>query len=220
MISESLWNYRIDEVNEYANEIDAADNDSENNEKITTRTYFEYKTKIRGGTRAYNNTLDKEVVVRIKYLNNFPRSLDFCLINCEVERDLPWSRKFLVSEIYKTLEAPANPAANTSTEHVPPTLTFDATFQIKSTKLYVPVVTLPINDHIKFLENLKRGFKGTVSWNKCKSEITMQPKNNSLDYMIDPTFRNRNRLFVISFKNDVNDPTRPSFDNTYQKKVL
>ena len=99
IISESLWNYRIDEVNDDANEIDAADNDSENNKKIKARTYFGYKTKIRGGKRAYNNTLDTEVVVPIKYLNNFPRSLDFCLINCEVELDLPWSRKSEIRNI-------------------------------------------------------------------------------------------------------------------------
>ena len=34
------------------------------------------------------------------------------------------------------------------------------------TKLYVPVVTLSVNDNIKFLENIKQGFKKTISWNK------------------------------------------------------
>ena len=29
-------------------------------------------------------------------------------------------------------------------------------------KLYIPVVTLPINDSIKFLENIKQGFKRTI----------------------------------------------------------
>ena len=70
---------------------------------------------------------------------------------------------------------------------------------IISTKLYVPVVTLSINDKIKFLENVKQGFK-RIFWNKYRSEITTQPKNNSLDYLIDPTFRNINRFFVLSFK--------------------
>ena len=37
---------------------------------------------------------------------------------------------------------------------------------ITSTKLYVPVVTLSINDNIKFLEKIKQGFKRTISWNK------------------------------------------------------
>ena len=55
---------------------------------------------------------------------------------------------------------------------------------IANTKLYAPVVTLSINDNIKFLENIKQGFKRTISWNKYSSEITIQPKNNNLDYLI------------------------------------
>ena len=38
-------------------------------------------------------------------------------------------------------------------------------FIITSTKLYVPVFTLSINGNIKFLENIKQGFKRTISWN-------------------------------------------------------
>ena len=68
---------------------------------------------------------------------------------------------------------------------------------IPSTKLYVPVVTLSINDNIKFLENIKQGFKRTIYWNKYRSEITTQTRNN-LDYLIDPTFRKINRLFFHS----------------------
>ena len=71
---------------------------------------------------------------------------------------------------------------------------------ITRTKLYVSVVTLSVNDNIKFLENIKQGFKRTVSWNKYRSEITAEPNNSNLDYLIDPTLRNINRLFVLSFK--------------------
>ena len=34
-----------------------------------------------------------------------------------------------------------------------------AAFQINDTKFYIPVVTLLINDNIKFVENVKQGFK-------------------------------------------------------------
>ena len=51
-----------------------------------------------------------------------------------------------------------------------------ATFQIYNTELYVPVVTLSINNNIKFLENIKQGFKRTISWNKFRSEISTQTK--------------------------------------------
>ena len=37
--------------------------------------------------------------------------------------------------------------------------------------------------------------------------------------MIDPTFRNINRLFILSFKNGDNDPTRGSFDKCYMPLV-
>ena len=42
-------------------------------------------------------------------------------------------------------------------------------------------------------------------------EVTTQPKNNNLDYMIDPRFRNINRLFVLLFKNGDDDPARNYF---------
>ena len=43
------------------------------------------------------------------------------------------------------------------------------------------------NDNMKVLENIKQGFKRTVFWNKNRSEITAQTKNNNLDYLTDPT---------------------------------
>ena len=52
---------------------------------------------------------------------------------------------------------------------------------------------------IKLLEQLKSGFKRTIKWNKYRSQMTVQPKNNNLNYLIDPTFTN-NRLFVLSFQ--------------------
>ena len=38
------------------------------------------------------------------------------------------------------------------------------------------------------------------------SEITTQTNNNNLAYLIDPTFRNINRLFLLSLRNGNNDP--------------
>ena len=51
-----------------------------------------------------------------------------------------------------------------------------ATVQINKAKLYFSVVTLSINNNMKFLENIKQGLKGTTSWNKYRSEITTQHK--------------------------------------------
>ena len=68
---------------------------------------------------------------------------------------------------------------------------------------------------MKFLENTKQGFKRTISWNKYRSEETTQLNNNNLDYPIDPSFRNINRLFVLSFKNGNDDLARNSLDKHY-----
>ena len=70
-------------------------------------------------------------------------------------------------------------------------------FQITDTKLYVPVVTLSKENDTKLLEQLKTGFKRTIKWNKYISQMIVQPQNNKLNYLIDPTFRNFNRLFVL-----------------------
>ena len=69
------------------------------------------------------------------------------------------------------------------------------------------------------MENIKQGFKRTISWNKYKSEITTQIKNSNLDYLINPTFRNINSLFALPFKNGNNDPTRDFFENYYMPFV-
>ena len=48
------------------------------------------------------------------------------------------------------------------------TETTSATFQINNAKLYVPAVTFSINYNIKYLENIKQGFKRTISWSKYR----------------------------------------------------
>ena len=72
-------------------------------------------------------------------------------------------------------------------------------FQIIDTKLHIPVVTLSKENDTKILEQLKTGFKRTIKWNKYRSQMTIQPQNNNLNYLTDPTFTNVNRLFVLSF---------------------
>ena len=49
--------------------------------------------------------------------------------------------------------------------------------------------------------------------------MTIQPKNNNLNYLIDPTFMNVNRLFVLSFPRNNNTDSRYSFSNYYVPKV-
>ena len=52
------------------------------------------------------------------------------------------------------------------------------------------------------IKKLKSGFKRTIKWNKYKLEMTNQTKTNNLNYLINPTFKKVNRLFVLSFENE------------------
>ena len=90
-----------------------------------------------------------------------------------------------------TTDSLANPAIVAPTE---------LNFKITDTKLYVPFVSLSKENDIKLLQQLKSGFKRTIKWNKYRSQMTIQPQNNNLNYLIDPTFTNVNRLFVCLFQ--------------------
>ena len=77
--------------------------------------------------------------------------------------------------------------------------------------MYVSVVTVLKKKDIKLLEQLKSEIKRTVKWNKYRSQMTVQSQNNNLNYLIDPTFTNVNRLFVLSFSRNNNTDNRDSF---------
>ena len=106
---------------------------------------FNFKTKITGQTDK-NGRINFEIMVPLKYLSNFWRTLEMPLINCEVNLILTWSADCVI--IYTNV-------AN----QVP-------TFTITETNLYVPVVTLSTQDNAKLLPQLKSSFKRTISWNK------------------------------------------------------
>ena len=93
----------------------------------------------------------------------------------------------------------------------------DATFKIKETKLYVPVVSLSKENDIKLLEQLKTGFKRTIKWNEYRSQMTVQSQNNHLNYLIDTTFTNVNRLFVLSFQSIAEGETTKDYRDYFSQ---
>ena len=129
--------------------------------------------------------------------------------------DFSWSKECVISEIPIIPRIPGNPDVNQPVQEMPTIQTTAGTFQINN----VPAVTLSINNNIKILENIKQGFKKIIYWNKYRSEITAQIKKNDLDYLIDPAFRNINRLFVLSFKNGNSNLTRDFFDKYHMPLV-
>ena len=151
MRSRSLWKYFSDEVNDAATENDATNNEKNNN-KTTRIKSIEYKTKLIGSVPTENSRLYPDFVVPLTYLRNFRKFLALLLINCEVELDLSWSKECIISEISTAPEVGRDNPVNAR-------LTIGTTFLVNNTKLYVPVVTLSINDNIKFFENIKQSFE-------------------------------------------------------------
>ena len=109
-----------------------------------------------------NNNLTKnyvKVVVPLKHLSYFWRSLNISLINGEVELILTWFENCVLIGREADYDADANVYEIDNPEN--------AIFEIKDTKLYVPVVTLSKENDIKLLKQLKQGFKRTIKWNKA-----------------------------------------------------
>ena len=91
------------------------------------------------------------------------------LISCKINIILTWSANCAISDA----------AANQ-----------DTTFAITDTKLYVPVVTLSIDDNAKLLQQLKSEFKRTINGNKNEPKTTIQnAPNQYFDFLIEPSFR-------------------------------
>ena len=76
------------------------------------------------------------------------------------------------------------------------------TFTKAETNLYVPVITLSIQDNSKLLPQLKSGFKRTISWNKYLSKPKLPAQNANLNHLIEPSSQGIDRLFVLAFEND------------------
>ena len=154
----SFWNYYKDKPNN----LPAANC---NADPITISS-FKYKTSITGkisnanqengeNTEQANTETKKnlEIVVPLKHLSNFWRTLDMPLFNCEVSRTLTWSENcvltYIITQAARAAQGdiPARPAINAPTY---------ATFQITHTKLYVPVVTLSNEIDKILLEQLRQ----------------------------------------------------------------
>ena len=100
------------------------------------------------------------------------------LINCEINIILTWSENYVISSA-----------------------TGETKFSITDTKLYVPIVTLPTQDNVKLLQQLRSAFKRAINWNKYQSKV-LTKKQNQKDLLIDASFQGVNRLFVLLFEND------------------
>ena len=208
----SLCNYYRDELSD-----DAYDNDFDNIKVVNSNT-SKYKNKIIGntynvdaGADGYdvnkNGTQEVELAIPLKYLGNFWRALNIPLISCEVFLELKWNKNCVITSLEQRDIGGGN------RDNAPT----GATLTINNCKLYVPAVTLSKDDEIKLLTNLKSGFKREIIWNKYRSQMTTEAVNNNLNILIDPTFTNVNRLFVLAYQNA---DDRQSFSQFYLPNVM
>ena len=129
------------------------------NNAITQSQSFKHMVKLTGKNPAAGKTKDVKIAVSLEYLNNFWRTLEMPLINGEINLILTWSEDFVIS------------FATEKTK-----------FKITDTKLYVPVVTLSIQDNAKLLQQLKSGFKTTINWNKYQTKVSAEGVNQYLHF--------------------------------------
>ena len=147
-----LWNYDRDEPNSSANNNNIT-------HSILNSKSFDYKVNFMGNGVTHNNLTknDIKVVVPLKHLSNFWKSLNIPLINCEVELILTWFKTCVLIDKL-TREANYDVDPNVYEIDNPE----NAILKITDTKLFVPVLTLSKENDIKLLEQLKSGFKRTI----------------------------------------------------------
>ena len=151
-----------------------------------TRTILLIHLNLKQKSKAKLEMMEQKIIVPLKYLSNFWRTLEMPLINCEVNLILTWSSTCVITSVIVANQA--------------------ATFTITDTKLYVPVVTLSTQENTKFLQQFKSGFKRVINWNKYLSKPELLAQNPNLNHLVGPSFQEINRLFVLAFEND-NDRT-------------
>ena len=167
--SATLYQYKRDESPEDDAIADLATNASSS---------FKYKVSLLGNPIVANNIakINVKIVVPLKYLSNFFRSLEMPLINCKIKLNLTWKKECVLS----------NDAG-------------DAVFIINDTKMYVPVVTLSKEDNKGFIERQNKGFQRSIYWNEYKTKEKNETVNDNnpativRDITLDPSFQDVNR---------------------------
>ena len=161
---------------------------------------FKYEVELLGdpvhaGGIARRNV---KVVVPLKYLSNFFRSLEMPLINFKIKLNLTWNKECVLSN---------QPGA--------------AVFVINDTKMYVPVVTLSKEDNKDFIEQQNKGFQRSIYWNEYKTKgQTENAYTNSPKYIsLDPSFQGVNRLFIMAYNRVDGQPTRNGQRKYYLPRI-
>ena len=197
--SGSLWQLKRDEspMNNAGNTL---------NVSLDNSTSFKYKASLLGkATDAdgnYRSLKNTKIVVPLKYLSNFFGSLEMPLINCKIHLELNWNNNCVM------YGADAYAGGDSSNNR-------ETTFQITSTKLYVPIVTLSTKDNENLTKQLNEGFKRSVYWNEYKSKMETKTadNNNVARFPLDASFQGVNKPFALAFDNTENGANKVEADS-------
>ena len=155
---------------------------------VNNSSSFKYKVSLLGNPVFDRNITKRsvKVVVPLKYLSNFFRSLEMPLINCKIKLNLSWKKECVLSNQDGA-----------------------AVFIINDTKMYVPVVTLSKEDNKDFIEQQNEGVQRSIYWNEYKTkEINENADANVFKHInLDPSFQGVNRLFVMAYNRENGQPT-------------
>ena len=189
--SATLYQYKRDEPPENHALADlTADNSSSS----------KYTISLLGNPIVVNNIArtNVKVIVPLKYLSNFFRSLEMPLINCKIKLNLTWKKECVLS-----------------------TDNGNAIFIINDTKLYFPVATLSKEDNKDFIEQQNKGFQRSIYWNKYKTKkINENADANVFKYInLDPSFQGVNRLFVMAYNRANGQSTRNGQQKYYLPRI-
>ena len=189
--SAALYQYKRDEPPEDDAVADlTADNSSS----------LRYKISLLGNSVVANNIarINVKVVVPLKYLSNFFRSLEMPLINCKIKLNLTCKKECVLS-----------------------TDDGNAVFIINESKMYVPVVTLSKEDNKDFIAQQNKGFQRSIYWNEYKTkEINEDADANVFKYInLDLSFQGVNRLFVMAYNRANGQPTRNGQQKYYLPRI-
>ena len=161
---------------------------------------FKYKVSLLGNPVLDGNITKRsvKVVVPLKYLSNFFRSLEMPLINCKIKLNLTWKKECVLST------DPGN-----------------AVFIINDTKMYVLVVTLSKEDNKDFIEQQNKGFQRSIFRNEYKTkEVNENADANMFKYInLDLSFQGVNRLFVMACNRANDQPTRNGQQKYYLPRI-
>ena len=189
--SATLYQYKRDEPPEENAIADLTVNNSSS---------FKYKVSLLGNPDVDGGIAKTSitVVVPLKYLSNFFRSLEMPLINCKIKLNLTWKKECVLS-----------------------TDAGDAVFSINETKMYVPVVSLSKEDNKDFIEQQNKGFQRSIYWNEYKTkEINENADANVFKYINSvPSFQGVNRLFVMAYNSADDQPTRNGQQKYYLPRI-